>query len=730
MQEAATPVKLPKAFLQAMKENILADTRYKDLQKGSLTSKDKLFQRNADTDKKNLIQGNSSAKPLKSGVITSNLNEKSSEKKLDNEEKLDNVKEIVLHKEEFHKENHDRDGNRKENEISQQAKEEQPVNNSKPLNIASKKTSSAEQLSAKLAELHKETTNALESLHNANETGNGFRETITDREKEKYESKENYPGKEDVYCRTCAKDFVDNRHNSKVVVSCPDCTSKDHLNSRDTDDKMKQNTVSEQEDNERKNNFKPEIIEETKQCLVRKGISSYGNDKLFRRSVSDLRNKFEGIGKEINANNEITNKRLSQTITNLNQSEVVEHGKDMKDSDYSRENETGWKKEMDNGKSNESENNRNTIYTAEEIEKANNSTKRNVLKESSKINNSNIMKTTTIYDENNLKDSLKGNKTREKNETRKEVIEKIEVEGSDNSPKLESSESGKNKERKNSRIMDYFSNVYTDMKQKFKGSNENITSRSNHAPENGKYNINKSSSMTNLNGGNLKSSPNNKFKSTLHKFSSMQGLDRKSKNVNGTVLVSDTESSEEDLPGYHRYKDKKRNKGSLIQKSNNIFISVEQSNSNKYIAEKTENINYLPDEFNNLENEEQDNFIHDSFSDALPNGYRKTKTETRLYTVEDIEIPKNSHRKTSKLKEKRYTLDSPPGSPRTGDNRKSKHSSDKYSKKKYQFDDIRYQASDYSQMSESYCDDSSSKKLPQPPSERRRGSKIEGRYVS
>ena len=88
LQEAATPVKLPKAFLQAMKENILADTRYKDLQKGSLTSKDKLFQRIADTDKKNLVQG-SSAKSLKSGLITSNLNEKRSEKKSDNEEKLD-----------------------------------------------------------------------------------------------------------------------------------------------------------------------------------------------------------------------------------------------------------------------------------------------------------------------------------------------------------------------------------------------------------------------------------------------------------------------------------------------------------------------------------------------------------------------------------------------------------------------------------------------------------------
>lgn len=722
LQEAATPVKLPKAFLQAMKENILADTRYKDLQKGSLTSKDKLFQRIADTDKKNLVQG-SSAKSLKSGLITSNLNEKRSEKKSDNEEKLDNTKEVVLHKEEFHKENDDRDDSKKENEISQQAKEE-PVNNSKPLNIASTKTVSAEQLSAKLAELHKETANALESLHSVDKIGNGCRETITEREKEKCELKNNYPGKEEVCCRTCAKDCVDNRHNSKVVVSCPVCTSKDNLNSRNTHDKMKQNTSSEQEHNERKNNSKREIIEETKQCLVRKGISSYGNDKLFRRSVSDLRNKFEGIGKEISTNNGIANKRLSQSVTNLNQSEVAEPDKDMKDSDYPRANETGWKKEMDNGKSNEYENNGNTIYAAEEIEKGNKSTKRNILNEC-KINNGNIK--TTIYDESNPKDLVKGNKTREKNETRKEETKKIEVEGSDNSRKLESSESAKNKERKNSRIMDYFSNVYIDMKQKFKGSNENITSRGNHALENGKYNINKSSSMMNLNGSNLKSSPNNKFKNTLHKFSSMQGLDKKGKNVNGTVLASDTESSEEDLPGYHRYKNKKANKGPLIQKSNNIFISTEQSNSNKYIAEKTENINYLPDEFNNLENEEQDNFIHDSFSDALSNGYRKTKTDTRLYTVEDIEIPKNSHRKTSKLKEKRYTLDSPSGSPRTGDNRKSKYNSDKYSKKKYQFDDIRYQTSDYSQMSESYCDDSSSKKLPQPPSERRRGSKIEGR---
>ena len=714
VQEAATPVKLPKAFLQAMKENILADTRYKDLQKGSLTSKDKLFHRNSDTDKKNLVQGNS-AKPLKSGVITSNLNEKRSEKKLDNKEKLDDTKEVVLYKEEFHKEDHDRDDSRKENEISQEAKEE-PVNNLKPLNIASAKTTSAEQLSAKLAELHKETANALESLHNANKTGNVYRETITDREKEKHESKDNYLGKEEVYCRTCAKDCVDNRHDSKVVVSCPVCTSKDNLNSRDANDKIKLNTSSEQEHNERKNDSKPEMIEETKQCPVRKGISSYGNDKLFRRSVSDLRNKFEGIGKEGNTNNEITNKKLSQSVTNLNQSEVTEHGKNMKDSHYS----------MHNGKSNEYENDRNTIYTAEEIEKANNSTKRNVLNESSKINNGNT-KTTTIYDDNTRKDSVEGNKMREKNETRKDVIEKIEVEGSHNSPKLEPSENGKNKERKNSRIMDYFSNVYIDMKQKFKGSNENITSRNNHVRENGKYNINKSSSMTNLNGSNLKSSPNSKFKNTLHKFSSMQGLDKKGKNVDGTVLASDTESSEEDLPGYHRYKNKKRNKRSFIQKSNNIFISTEQSNSNKYIAEKTENINYLPDEFNNLENEEQDNFIHDSFSDAYPNGYRMTKTDTRLYTAEDIETPRNSHRKTSKLKEKQYTLDSPSGSPRTGDNRKSKHNSDKYSKKKYQFDDIRYQTSDYSQMSESYCDDSSSKKLPQPPSERRRGSKIEGR---
>ncbi|XP_057316958.1 uncharacterized protein LOC130657967 isoform X2 [Hydractinia symbiolongicarpus] len=173
----------------------------------------------------------------------------------------------------------------------------------------------------------------------------------------------------------------------------------------------------------------------------------------------------------------------------------------------------------------------------------------------------------------------------------------------------------------------------------------------------------------------------------------------------------------------------------------------------KFIAEKTESINYLRDEYN-FEDEVND-VIPDSWEEKAIQPSQSAPREAKTATKEElhhasVDVPRkkpalsfilksnknaNTQPKNERKKSKdnsgvisAYSADDVNDAPLQGKEKKKR--TEKRSRKKGKFDDIRY-GSD-SIISDSGCDDSSvtssARHMPQPPAERRRTGKIDARF--
>ncbi|XP_057316957.1 uncharacterized protein LOC130657967 isoform X1 [Hydractinia symbiolongicarpus] len=354
-------------------------------------------------------------------------------------------------------------------------------------------------------------------------------------------------------------------------------------------------------------------------------------------------------------------------------------------------------------------------------------------------------------------------------------------------------DSRKSKERRNSTVVRFLASIYDDMKfklqtkTKLKGNNEALyrkqsqEKRGSFRQKLNLYHRNKSASMDCL---DMNASPaNSPIVNDIKRFYSIDKLnvgqeenfgkgDIKessllNKNFSNNDLRNNTERKDIIL------KDLRKPGGSLLSKD--IVLAADSDSSEeknlqvkprpvsevpeadltevKFIAEKTESINYLRDEYN-FEDEVND-VIPDSWEEKAIQPSQSAPREAKTATKEElhhasVDVPRkkpalsfilksnknaNTQPKNERKKSKdnsgvisAYSADDVNDAPLQGKEKKKR--TEKRSRKKGKFDDIRY-GSD-SIISDSGCDDSSvtssARHMPQPPAERRRTGKIDARF--
>lgn len=353
-------------------------------------------------------------------------------------------------------------------------------------------------------------------------------------------------------------------------------------------------------------------------------------------------------------------------------------------------------------------------------------------------------------------------------------------------------DSRKSKERRNSTVVRFLASIYDDMKfklqtkTKLKGSNETLyrkqsqEKRGSFRQKLSLYHRNKSASMDCLDMN--ASSANSPIVNDIKRFYSIDKLNvgqeenfgkvdinessLLNKNISNNDLSNNTEKKDILLKDLRKPRcsslskdivlaadsDSSEEKKNLHVKPRPVKVPETDLTEVKFIAEKTESINYLRDEYN-FEDEAND-VIPDSWEEKAiqPSSSAPREATTATKQTSSVDVPRkkpalsfilksnknaNQQPKNERKKSKEnsvvnrgsaYSADDVIDAPLQGKEKKKR--TEKRSRKKGKFDDIRY-GSD-SVISDSGCDDSSvtssTRHMPQPPAERRRTGKIDARF--